>query len=137
MKAKYLISEHHNGYRGIVRDIEEYEKLKRGEVNWKDHIRVNLKTIAIPAELFFKFMDQDKRLDSETESLTNPESSKCAFSDGIVIKPDGENELDPCLYKTKEIHRNVTVKVSECVRCGSVDISWEAQDNTESEYMEE
>ena len=32
---------------------------------------------------------------------------KCQWPDGITIKPDGVNELDPCQYKTAEIHKNV------------------------------
>lgn len=27
------------------------------------------------------------------------ECTKCQFSDGIIIKPDGINELDPCIYE--------------------------------------
>lgn len=32
---------------------------------------------------------------------------KYTFPDGVTIKPDGLHELDPCMYKLKEIHRNV------------------------------
>ncbi len=60
---------------------------------------------------------------------------KCSFPDGLTIKPDGIHELDPCLYETTEIHRNVTVEVRRCVRCGHVDIAWHMQDNSESETV--
>ncbi len=57
---------------------------------------------------------------------------KCQFSNGIIIKPNGVNELDPCIYDLMEEHQNVTVRVYQCAICGSVDISWEKQDDTES-----
>ncbi len=59
--------------------------------------------------------------------------AKCSFPDGIVIKPDGIHELDPCVYETIETHRNVTVKVLRCKNCGHVEVSWYTQENTESE----
>lgn len=57
--------------------------------------------------------------------------SKCGFPDGITVKPDGVNELDPCIYEEVERYRNVTVIISRCTRCGSIDISWEKQPDTE------
>ena len=62
---------------------------------------------------------------------------KCQFPDGITIKPDGVNDLDPCVYNLMEEHRNVTVRVYQCPKCGSVDISWVKQDDTESTIFEE
>ena len=59
------------------------------------------------------------------------EGKKCRFGEGIVIKPDGIHELDPCIYEIKEIHTNVTVYVRQCPKCGCIDISWERQDDTE------
>lgn len=56
---------------------------------------------------------------------------KCKFPDGVSIKPDGSNELDPCFYSLMEVHTNVTVKVYKCIHCGAIDICWERQDNTE------
>lgn len=56
---------------------------------------------------------------------------KCSFGVGVTVKPDGTNELDPCIYETKEIHANVTVYVRQCPKCGSIDISWERQEDTE------
>lgn len=50
---------------------------------------------------------------------------------GVIIKPDGINELDPCLYQVEEVYTNVTVEISRCTRCGKIDISWIRQDNTE------
>lgn len=62
---------------------------------------------------------------------------KCRMPEGVSIKPDGVHELDPCIYRTKQIHRNATVIVSQCEKCGHIDISWKRQDDTESEYVEE
>lgn len=56
---------------------------------------------------------------------------KCSFGDGVTIKPDGENELDPCFYETVETYRNVTVKVLRCTKCGHIELNWYMQDNTE------
>ena len=63
--------------------------------------------------------------------------SKCQFPDGVTIKPDGVNDLDPCTYDLMEEHRNVTVRVYQCPKCGSVDISWVKQDDTESTIFKE
>jgi hypothetical protein len=57
---------------------------------------------------------------------------KCSFPDGIVIKPDGVNALDPCIYEEIERYSNVTVSISRCKRCGNIDISWIRQENTEA-----
>ena len=38
---------------------------------------------------------------------------KCSMPDGLVIKPDGVNELDPCLYRRKRLYTNCT-RVSRC-----------------------
>ena len=63
--------------------------------------------------------------------------SKCKHPEGISIRPDGVNELDPCVYQDIEKYRNVTVTVSRCVKCGHIDISWEWQENTEKVNIEE
>ena len=49
---------------------------------------------------------------------------KCSFPEGITIKPDGINELDPCVYKTEEVYSNVIVEINRCIKCGHVEISW-------------
>lgn len=56
---------------------------------------------------------------------------KCKFPDGITIRPDGVNELAPCVYEEVERYRNVTVSVMRCKRCGHVEISWLRQEDTE------
>ena len=49
----------------------------------------------------------------------------------MTIKPDGVNELDPCIYEDIEMYANVTVVISRCKKCGHIEISWLRQDNTE------
>lgn len=56
---------------------------------------------------------------------------KCSF-DGYSIRPDGINDLDPCLYEDIEIHTNCTVIVSRCKNCGHVELSWVKNDGCES-----
>lgn len=58
---------------------------------------------------------------------------KCNFPEGVVIKLDSVHDLDPCCYEVAERHRNVTVEVLKCKRCGHTEISWYRQDDTESE----
>lgn len=45
---------------------------------------------------------------------------KC-FRD-LIIKPDGINELDPCIYEDIEMYANVTVIISRCKKCGHIEI---------------
>lgn len=61
---------------------------------------------------------------------------KCQFPNGLMIKPDGINELDPCIYIPEQCFTNVTVTVSKCQRCGNIDISWQRQSNTEEIEIE-
>lgn len=60
-------------------------------------------------------------------SKPEPKPHKCRSPDGIVIKPDGENELDSCIYKVIEEHENCTVRVCRCIRCGHTELEWERQ----------
>lgn len=50
----------------------------------------------------------------------------------MKIKPDGVNELDPCVYEDIEIHTNCTVIISRCTKCGNLEISWTKNDDCES-----
>lgn len=47
---------------------------------------------------------------------------KCIMPDGLKIKPDGTNELDPCICETIEQYGNITVAISKCIKCGHIDI---------------
>lgn len=57
---------------------------------------------------------------------------KCKFPNGMKIKPDGENELDPCIYEDIEIHTNCIVIISKCSKCGNLEISWVKNEDCES-----
>lgn len=56
---------------------------------------------------------------------------KCEFPNGMVVKPDGINELDPCDYEEIQRFANVTVSVRRCKKCGNIDIGWYRQEDTE------
>ena len=56
---------------------------------------------------------------------------KCNFGVGVTVKPDGVNELDPCIYEDVEVHTNVTVVVKRCTKCGHIELVWHRQENTE------
>lgn len=61
---------------------------------------------------------------------------KCKFPEGIVIKPDGIHELDPCEYQEVERYANVTVSIRRCKKCGNIDIAWFRQEDTEKLEVE-
>lgn len=61
---------------------------------------------------------------------------KCSGS-GVIFRPDGIHELDPCVYETIEKYKNVTVTVSRCRICGHTEIAWERQPDTEEISEEE
>lgn len=63
---------------------------------------------------------------------------KCQPPDGVIIGIPYNGEVftvDTCQYEDMEIHRNVTVTVSQCPKCGHVSISWKRQEDTESEII--
>ena len=62
---------------------------------------------------------------------------KCQFPDGMNIKPDGVNELDPCVYETTEFYTNVNVEIVKCKYCGNIDIRWYRTENTEQIDLED
>ena len=47
-------------FEGLIRSVEQYNRLKNGEVDWKPHVKNNLESITIPYELFTYFMELDK-----------------------------------------------------------------------------
>lgn len=58
-------------------------------------------------------------------------TEKCTLPDGLTIKPDGVNELDPCRYEEIERYKNVIVSILRCPKCGHIEIEWERQEDTE------
>lgn len=53
----------HRGYIGSIPDENTYAELKRGEIDWKEHIKNHMDTIQIPKELFYRLMALDIYLD--------------------------------------------------------------------------
>lgn len=64
-------------------------------------------------------------------------AKRCRHPHGISIKPDGINELMACRPELKEVHQNVTVYVSQCPKCGFVEICWRSQENSEHTILGE
>lgn len=62
---------------------------------------------------------QEEKTQAQTQA-----QPKCQHPDGIIIKPDGINELDACVYEEIESHENCTVTVLRCRKCGNIDIGW-------------
>lgn len=62
---------------------------------------------------------------------------KCKFDGDVIIKPDGVNELDPCVYETIEFYTNVNIEVVKCKYCGNIDIRWYRTENTEEIDLED
>lgn len=50
---------------------------------------------------------------------------------GIVFKPDGIHEAEPCMFELTQKLRNVTVEILTCPKCGNVSIGWYMQEDTE------
>ncbi|MBR4656556.1 MAG: hypothetical protein IKO68_08335 [Oscillospiraceae bacterium] len=50
---------------------------------------------------------------------------KCQMPEGLTVRPDGVNELDPCLYEEIETIHNCTVHVLKRKRCGHIEIECE------------
>lgn len=46
-------------YKGLIPDINTYEKLKKGECDWKPNVKSKLKTVEIPYDLFEYLMKVD------------------------------------------------------------------------------
>lgn len=58
MKAHCI--EYSGKFEGLIQSVEQYNRLKNSEVDWKPHVKNNLERITIPYELFTYFMELDK-----------------------------------------------------------------------------
>lgn len=56
--------------------------------------------------------------------------TRCQRFMGVIFKPDGIHELDPCRYIETEHYENVTVSICRCKRCGHQMLEWRRQPNT-------
>lgn len=57
--------------------------------------------------------------------------AKCTHGEGVTVEVGGV-PVDPCIYQEIETHRNVTVHVMRCVRCGHIEIEWSKEDDDDS-----
>ena len=55
---------------------------------------------------------------------------KCEYPEGVHMEIAGI-PVDPCVYETEAVYKNVTVEILKCRNCGHVDVTWYAQENTE------
>lgn len=53
---------------------------------------------------------------------------KCEWPDGVAIRPNGADELDPCVYDTVEETAmpisGYRFRLLRCVNCGHEEIEW-------------
>lgn len=63
--------------------------------------------------------------------------NKCTFGEGIIFKPDGVHELDPCVYEETETIHHATVHVLKCKYCGHIEITWSRESTDEEDEEEE
>ena len=47
-------------FQGLIRNAEEYEKLKNGEIDWKPHVKAKMESVELPYEVFVRLMGLDK-----------------------------------------------------------------------------
>ena len=48
------------GFKGLIPDMDIYQKLQAGLADWKPHLKSKIKSVEIPYELFEHFMALDK-----------------------------------------------------------------------------
>ena len=58
---------------------------------------------------------------------------RCQFPNGMIVRPDGVHELDPCIYEEVEVGPHCTVHVLRCKRCGHMEIEWDRETSSSTE----
>lgn len=58
---------------------------------------------------------------------------RCQFPNGMIVRPDGVHELDPCIYEEVEVVPHCTVHVLRCKRCSHMEIEWERETSSSTE----
>ena len=87
-------------------------------------------TICIMAILTInKDFEEEIRFNKQECNYTS--CNKCASIEGVIIKPDGIHELDPCIYEEIETHYGCMVKVLKCEKCGNIEVEWFKSDEEE------
>ena len=59
--------------------------------------------------------------------------SKCTWPDGVEVKIGGI-PVAPCIYTDRQRLHDVDITISECEKCGAIDISWSKNEDTEVIY---
>ena len=59
--------------------------------------------------------------------------SKCTWPDGVEAKIGGI-PVAPCIYTDRQRLHDVDITISECEKCGAIDISWSKNEDTEVIY---
>lgn len=77
MKRDYLKTLHRDrGITAMLSTVEDYERLKKEEIDWKPHIKSQITRIEIPFELFMRLMALDKDVDKAYNMMNNPPDPK-------------------------------------------------------------
>lgn len=72
MKAKPYTTFERYGTIGYIDNEETYEKVKRGEADWKPHIKARHTHIQIPVAVFNRLIELDKHPIVAVELSKNP-----------------------------------------------------------------
>lgn len=114
---------------------KKYQVSVDGDVVAK-YLELNIATVLMKA-LFEYYCNENPNISVRemSEVCAEETSCKCADSEVCVKLGDEVYEVGYCVYREKEIHKNVTVIVSECEACGNIDIAWKRQPNTEDVIM--
>lgn len=73
-----------------------------------------------PNDSIWKTNEEDFYEDDVLSVMPYVNISACRGDKG---NPDCDTQ-DNCFYEVVEIHKNVTVEVCRCKKCGNIDISW-------------
>ena len=85
----YLKTHHRDrGITGMLSTVEDYERLKKEEIDWKPHIKSQITRIEIPFELFMRLMMMDKTIVDPANRL-----EELAFNYLEKLKTEETNDL--------------------------------------------
>ena len=99
MKAKPYATFEPYGRIGRIDDEATYEKVRRGEADWKPHIKAKITHVQIPIAVFNRLIELDKQPIVTVELSKKPfeESEDCAFEDEqFCTKHNKEKEDERC-----------------------------------------
>lgn len=59
MKARTLCKKD-GSFKALIETREQYEKVRVGEWDWKDHVKAKIKSIEIPFDIFMELVEMDR-----------------------------------------------------------------------------